>query len=424
MRRNLRSQLRNLGVTKGARHLQPTRPFTPPPAEPDPLPADDNLDLQQLIPGGRLEEYESQACFVVERVYPLPHQHGLYKLGELLAHTPHTAVPFIKDERLSNLTFHDFLFIDTETTGLGGAGTIAFMVGAAYFTSEALVVRQYFLRDHGDEAAMLPLLRELLHSKTAVITFNGRSFDLPLLDNRFLMNRLTLPQGDLTTMPHIDLLHPARRVWRQRLDSCRLSSLEQHILGVRRTHEDVPGSLIPYLYNTYLREGDMRPLLRVFYHNQLDMLSMVTLTTRLLRLFDRPEAHDHHLDLLGLSRWQFDLGLLETAEQTVALARERTLPIEDEQQILWHLATMLKKSGRQSEAVSLWEQIAIYSQENVAAHIELAKYHEWHKPNLDQAINWTQQALGLLDRYAPYERILKQELQHRLQRLRKKTAEI
>ncbi|MCB0037977.1 MAG: ribonuclease H-like domain-containing protein, partial [Anaerolineales bacterium] len=371
-------------------------PFTSPAAEPSSPPAPTEK-LEELFPGGRLETYEKQACFVVDRVYPLPHQHGLYPVGQLLDHAPQTAVPFIQDERLHELTFRDFLFIDTETTGLGGAGTLAFMVGVAYFEQDALVVRQYFLRDHADEAAMLPLLAQLLEEKSAVITFNGRSFDLPLLDNRYLMNRFDLPQGELRQRPHIDLLHPARRIWRQRLDSCSLSSLETHILGVQRTHEDVPGSLIPYLYNTYLREGDIRPLLRVFYHNQLDMLSMVTLTTRLLQLFDRPQEDEHHLDLLGLGRWQFDLGLVETAEQTLHLAKQRTLPVEDEQKILWQLATLLKKHNRRTEAVSLWEQIAIYSEENVDAHIELAKYYEWHETDLAQAINWTQQAIGLLD---------------------------
>lgn len=422
MKRNLQAQLRRLGVTKGAGHLKPRNPFTSPTAESPSLPPANAEKLEELLPGGRLEEVDRQACFVVDRVYPLPHQHGLYPVGQLLDHSPQTAVPFIQDERLHDLTFRDFLFIDTETTGLGGAGTLAFMVGVAYFEQDALVVRQYFLRDHADEAAMLPLLAQLLEEKTAVITFNGRSFDLPLLDNRYLMNRFDLPQGELRQRPHIDLLHPARRIWRQRLDSCSLSSLETHILDVRRTHEDVPGSLIPYLYNTYLREGDIRPLLRVFYHNQLDMLSMVTLTTRLLRLFDQPQNDEHHLDLLGLGRWQFDLGLVETAEQTLHLAQKRTIPIEDEQKILWQLVTLLKKHNRRAEAVPFWEQIAIYSQENVDAHIELAKYYEWHEPDLARALNWTQQAIGLIDRYAPYERIVKQELVHRLNRLREKHA--
>lgn len=424
MKRDLRAQLNRLGVNKGARNLRPKRPLVSPELQPfervSSAQAQDETTLEEVFPHGRLESVGSQACFITEKVYPLPHQHGLYPLGALLEHAPQTAAHFTGDTRLHDLSFDDFLFIDTETTGLGGAGTLAFMVGVAYFEREALVVRQYFLRDHADEGAMLPLLAELVGEKPAVISFNGRSFDLPLLDTRFLMNRLDLPHGDLVQMPHLDLLHPARRIWRQRLESCRLSSLEENVLGIQRTHEDVPGSLIPYLYNQYLREGDIRPLRRVFYHNQLDMLSMVTLTTRLLQLFTEPSADDHPLELLGLGRWQFDLGLHEQSEQTLQLARERTLRVDEEQLILRQLAQQLKKNGRRAEAVPLWEQIALYSEEQVDAHVELAKFYEWHEIDLPRALNWAEQAAGLLTMYAPYERIQRQELKKRVSRLQEK----
>ena len=175
-------------------------------------------------------------CFVLDHVYRLDYQHGDDRLVDLLQFSPAAAAPFVQDARLAAHDFRDFLFLDTETTGLAGAGTLAFMVGVGFFEpsphGERFVVRQYFLRDHGDEPALLLLLDELLAEKAGLVTFNGRSFDVPLLEGRFIMNRMPT---DLRDRPHLDLLHPARRLWRHRLGSCALGSLEGSLLGLRRT---------------------------------------------------------------------------------------------------------------------------------------------------------------------------------------------
>ncbi|MEM7119409.1 MAG: ribonuclease H-like domain-containing protein [Chloroflexota bacterium] len=283
------ARLKRLGVVKGARKLKPApplkpdkRPFSPSPdksfsriaSRPEQTFDDINDDeegniqpLETLLPGGKLVETAEGDCFVLDQVYPLSYRHGNGRLIDLITFTPQQAQFITKDDRFAELDFRDFLFVDTETTGLAGAGTLAFMVGVGFFEanstsgSEAFVVRQYFLRDHGDEPAMLLLLDELLQQKKGLISFNGRSFDIPLLDGRFLMNRLF---SDLTDLPHFDLLHPARRLWRNRLGSCALGALEPNLLGIERTHEDVPGWLIPSLYNDYLRSGNARELVRVF----------------------------------------------------------------------------------------------------------------------------------------------------------------
>ncbi|MCA9933777.1 MAG: ribonuclease H-like domain-containing protein, partial [Anaerolineales bacterium] len=311
MDESLQEKLRRLGVKKGARDLKipPPKPYAPlpMPAEEQPVSFrppvagdDDDIPvLEALLPGGEVIETAVGSCFIVDRVYPLTYRHGDDLLGELLELSPeHTS---LQDEQLRDLNFRHFLFLDTETTGLAGAGTLAFMVGVAFFADDAFVVRQYFLRDHGDEAAMLTLLNDLLADKEGLVTFNGRSFDLPLLDGRYLINRMF---SDLLDKPHIDLLHPARRLWRTRLGSCALSSLEKTLLGVHRTQEDIPGWLIPSLYQEYLRSGDARELLRVFYHNQIDMLSMVTLATRMTRLTAQTAANPHPIDQYSLGKWQ------------------------------------------------------------------------------------------------------------------------
>jgi uncharacterized protein len=412
-------KLRRLGVVKGARSLKPTRPVQPAQdRSPRPIPQSPPANPQPVMPGGRLEETAVGPCFVVDKVYPLHHRHGTKLLAALLDRSPAAAVPFCGEPRFDQCHFRDFLFIDTETTGLAGAGTLAFMVGTAFFEDDAFVVRQYFLRDHGDEPAMLLLLDELLAEKAGLITFNGRSFDLPLLDRRYLMNRM---ESDLMQQPHLDLLLPARRLWRQRLGSCALSALEPNLLRVERTQADVPGWLIPSLYHQYLLSGETDEMERVFYHNHIDMLSMVTLATQVMAYLEQSAPDLHPVDLVSLGKWQADLGLTETAESTLRQAAAADLPLELYHQSLHRLALLLKRANRRDEAVPLWQQIAATSYDDISAHVELAKHYEWQEQDLAQAQRWTQAALDLTTRWPPAQaRLAKEELLHRLDRIQRK----
>lgn len=425
----LQRKLRRLGVAKGTRHLKPAPPpkASSSPAwsqRPSPSPAATPKPLHTLLPGGKVVTTDTSQCFVVDQVYPLSYRHGSDALGDLLPLPTTAAATFCQDDRLADLDFRDFIFLDTETTGLAGAGTLAFMVGAAFFErtqsgDEVLVARQYFLRDHGDEPGLLDLLDELLADKRGLVTFNGRSFDLPLLDGRYLMNRRVT---DLRERPHIDLLPPARRLWRARLGSCALSALEPNLLGLHRTEEDVPGWLIPTLYHDYLRSGDASELLRVFYHNRLDLLSMVTLATRTVRQFQRHDGVEHPLDLVSLGRWQLALGDPDTAEKTLREAvAHGDLPLSWFHKTLLELGQLLKRQDRRAEAVPLWQQVAATSFDDVAAHVELAMFYEWHADDLPAARQWTQQALSLVERWNRYQaQTIREELEHRLARLERK----
>ncbi len=423
--------LRHLGVTKGARHIRSALPARPAHEAASARSAAPQ-SIDRLLPGGRLVEADEGVCFVVDYVYPLHHRHGPDTLADLLALQPGAAVRYALDSRIDGRQFRDFVFLDTETTGLAGAGALAFIVGVAFFepqvtlvngevtNREVLVSRQYFLRDHGDEAAMLRQLDDLLAGRAGLITFNGRSFDVPLLDNRYLLNRMRSPLFDLA---HVDLLPPARRLFRARLGSCSLSALEQNLLGVRRSHDDVPGWLIPSLYYDYLRSGDASQLIRVFYHNEMDVLSMVTLAARIFRQLGASRCDDAQ-DQVSLGRWQADLGLTDEAEATLRAALEGDLPLEVYHQALYRLATLYKQVGRRAEAVVAWQQIAFTSSGDVAAHVELAKHYEWHDPDLVSAIRWTRAALELIERLplTPNTRLARAELNHRLERLRKKAG--
>lgn len=431
MAQDWQKKLQQLGVAKGARHLKSAPPPKSVPASrastitlPDsPLydEYDDDIQpLDKLLPGGTVQQTADGDCFILDNIYPLMHQHGQDRLDSWRTVDWGATAVLTQDPRLAELTCRDCLFVDTETTGLAGAGTIAFMVGVAFFEGDALVVRQYFLRDHGDEPAMLLFLDELLADKKAVVTFNGRTFDLPLLDRRFLMNRLRV---DILNKPHIDLLLPARRLWRHRFGSVALAELEKKLLGVRRSQADVPGYAIPGLYHEYIRTGDARQMVRVFYHNEIDMLSMVTLLPRVIRQFAHAGESDHALDLFSLGRWQQQLGLLAEAEQNLRRVLAGDLSLELYHQTLYELAGLLKRNGRRLEALPLWQQIAATTFDDVKAHVELAMHFEWQEKDIVTAMHWTEQALLLLNGMGKNGQLLRLELEHRLVRLRGKVGD-
>lgn len=411
----MRRRLRRMGVVKGTRELRvpPVRPSRPVAAEPARA-ADESepAELGSLLPNGALTENALGAYYVVDHVAPVSAAHGVAPLGALLQRDPTCLAPLLgcESESLDNA-----LFLDTETTGLAGAGTLAFMVGVGFFADDAFVVRQYFLRDHGDEAAMLHDLAALAQSRRTLVTFNGRTFDVPLLNQRYLMNRMLTP---LEALPQLDLLTAARRLWRHRLGSVALSALEPALLGVRRGGDDVPGWLIPTLYHDYLRSGDARPLAGVFYHNRIDILSMVTLADRVLDLVSAPESWTHAADLYGLARWRLAQGDAPAAERLLRQAIDAgDLPLPLWRQALHLLGTLLKRREAYDEALVVWQQLAFTAETDVAAHIELAKHFEWREGNLEQAYQWTLRALEMLP---PGRSPQRDAVAHRRRRLERK----
>jgi uncharacterized protein YprB with RNaseH-like and TPR domain len=442
MGEEFQKRLRKLGVVKGARSLRRAKVLKEPISENAPGAVatpllqveeyEEEQPLERLLPGGQIIQNELGSYFLVDGVYPLNYKHGDRILGDLLLfrHTP--LADFLGDERLRGMDLRAFLFLDIETTGLSGAGTFAFMIGVAYFDGDALIVRQYFARDQGEEPAMLLALAEKVNSLDGLITFNGRSFDLPLLDNRYFMNRLDGLIDDLRGRPHIDLLHPARRLWKKRLGSCSLNSLERNLLSINRTHEDVPGWQIPGIYMDYLRSGDAREIVRVFYHNHIDMLSMITLTEHVFDLITRQTGNEHPLDMRSLAKWQIALGYRESAEEILKVAlknegdqsRSTDLNIE----LRHDLGMLLRKMDRRKEAVSLWQQIIEdYDSGPLAplvqsATIELAKYYEWHERDLSLARRWTIEARTLSNREGTNLGYQNEAIDHRLARIERKLA--
>lgn len=404
---DLQRKLRRMGVVKGARELaRPAPPQRPP--------------QDRALPPGQQVQTPVGACFYIQERYPLEHVHGHAPLSILLTHDQ-VAAARMADSQDEIFNLRRALFIDTETTGLGrGAGVLAFLIGVGYFEDDAFVLRQYFLRDPAEEPATLEHLSDWSEDFEGLVSFNGRGFDVPILQNRFILSRL---RPAILKAPHLDLLTPARRVWSGHLESCRLGALEQHVLGVQRGQEDVMGWQIPSLYLQYLRGGDNGEMRQVLYHNAVDILSLVILAARLCKLFAEPlDDGVNPRERASLARWFQVLGLNERAEAAYRAALDDFLPLETQRVCLAGLAGLLKRQERHVEAVPLWMQWALEDESSVEAQVELAKFYEWRQADLKKALAWTEQALGVVVRWPqdPRRDDAEQELNHRRARLKRK----
>jgi uncharacterized protein YprB with RNaseH-like and TPR domain len=325
-----------------------------------------------------------------------------------------------KTSGISELAYHQIAFLDTETSGLaGGTGTFAFLVGLGYYTQTGFDVVQFFMRDPAQEPAMLAALSEWITPFLALVTFNGKSFDLPLLNTRYSLNGLTSP---FMQFAHIDLLHLARRLWRDRLPSRALGDLEREFAGFTRGQDEVPGYLIPQYYFEYLRTKDARPLGGVLYHNVVDIASLAALFAFTADMIASPEkAQIHALDLAAIARLYEDLGHLEEAAVLYERCLGEGLPEENYIKTLERFALFRKRQGRPELAAQLWEYAA--EKEHLTAYIELAKHYEHSMADPEKAAEWVRKALVLVNSQSlpGYLRKMRQEeLAHRLDRLEKK----
>ncbi len=362
---------------------------------------------------------------LIEEKHALDRRHGSLSFGELLVRSPKVAAQIARQPALAHVSLRDLAFIDTETTGLaGGAGTLAFLIGVGVFEGDAFVVRQYFLRDPSEEPAALAAIEAVLARCSGWVTFNGRAFDVPLLETRFTLNRRRAP---FAGRPHLDLLNPARWLYRGRLESCALSSLEANVLGVPRTADDVPGALIPWMYVEYLRSQDPIAMRRVIYHNAMDILSMVTLAAHLLEVFDESGAAERSRsaeDWLKLARWHESDERLLAAEAAYRRALEGRLSLEDRAEALEKMGFLLKRTGRRAEAVPLWEQWASFTVDEALPCVELSKFYEWKAQDTALALRWAERAQAIVLSQPPTWRRVEvvEAVTRRLTRLQEKLS--
>jgi uncharacterized protein len=314
------------------------------------------------------------------------------------------------------------VFLDTETTGLsGGTGTYVFLVGlATWATPRSLTVSQYFLGELGAEAAFLHAVDAAVAGARELVTFNGRTFDLPLLETRYLLARARWWGAEL---PHQDLYPVARALWRDRAADCRLSTLEGVLLGLDRG-DDLPGALVPQVYFRYLRTGDPGSLPRVFRHNRWDLVALAGLHARVAALLDGPDPRHDPVEWMGAGRW-LERRAPDRSAQFYEAALQAGLPGPLEPGVAWRLGWLWRRSGRICDARALWtDAVARAERPPLRLLIDLAKLHEHHARDYGAALDLTRAALAAVEAWELAQDDLVDALERRADRLNRRLARV
>ncbi len=335
--------------------------------------------------------------FQSERLFPGLKQHGSADIGAL-SELPANLLDALSENNIAAVAPERWAFLDTETTGLaGGSGTYAFLIGVGRITSDGFRVKQFFMRDYVEEKSQLAALEEHLTEFDVMITYNGKAYDQPLLETRYRMCKHKPP---FARMEHLDLLFGARRLWKLRLESCRLVQLEQQILGVFR-EGDLPGELIPYVYFEYLRSREAQRLVPIFHHNAMDILTLACLTAVVPAAFRNTDADALKTmgvrrgeDLVGIARWLLNAGETEKSLELLKRAIDLGLPDKLLFRSLWDVASLEKKLARPTAALQIYTELAgCRNDHRVDALEELAKYYEHEEKNYGVALEFARQAL-------------------------------
>jgi uncharacterized protein YprB with RNaseH-like and TPR domain len=291
--------------------------------------------------------------FLVETSYRSGYRHGKYRLDEFDAMDRENMDIFCGGSARGDLNLEDFLFIDLETTGLSlGTGTYAFLVGMGYFREGKYHIRQCFLRSFQEEDSLISNLKEWILPFRVLVSFNGKRFDVPVLETRFSMCGQTL---NTDNQDHWDLLYPARRLWKGRQEDCRLETLERKHLGVEREGQDIPGSRIPEVYYRYVHDGDTRDLDRIVYHNAMDILTLTTLAIH--TDWCMKERDPSCVNLVSIGRFYEKRGMAKRGVNCYEIAARQESSGRERDEALYRLALQRKRDGRRRESIALWEEL-------------------------------------------------------------------
>ena len=417
----------------GGNGVAPKRELT---YEPDTGRYEATLDLDRVadVLGGRIVANSYGRALVIERRYESDRFHGCRRVGDcciedgdlLRLLDPGLPPPDGSGERT--------LFVDLETTGLsGGAGTVAFLVGVGWFDMGAFQVRQFLLTSHASERALLCAVAECFEAAALLVTYNGKTFDVPVMETRWLFHRMPMP---LESVRHFDMLHPARRLWRRREDGadveggCRLGTLERVLCEVTRVG-DVPGMEIPARYFRFLRSGDARPLEPVLEHNRLDLISLAAVAAHAVELVGHGSARCRDAaEALALGKVYDRAGAVARALECFDRAsRDPGAGADVAGEALYRSGVRLRRERRFAEAAESWRRILALRPERrraaaneILAELQqyateaLAVHHEHREKDYEGA---RELALRLLDDETFEKR---DRARHRLARLERKIA--
>ncbi len=329
--------------------------------------------VAELLQGERIAE----GLVVVDRHIPLSHQHGKRSL------IPITTLQHPRPPVGQALPAEQLVFLDTETTGLsGGTGTVVFLLGIGRIDGDVLCLRQFFLTGFRGEAALLQAAAAWTAGRPYLVTFNGKSFDVPLLATRYRLARLPDP---FTGLQHVDLFHPTRRAFSRQWPDCRLQTAEKRLLGFQRVH-DLPAHLVPETWFAFVRQGTTQKLPALLAHNRWDLVSLVALLPALTEAFIRPA--ESGADVVAIARYWRAQGD-EGAALAHLQAHERQLNTTG----LLDLALLYKRRHLWEAAVSIWQRLA--ERQCVPALEHLAKYYEHVRHEYPTALSLARQLQAL-----------------------------
>lgn len=366
----------------------------PPPMS---LPAEPAGDISAVARGRQIETPYGTTWLIEER-FATPHYHGDVLLNRLLEQDASRIADLAEGENLPVTDFSKAVFFDTETTGLAtGAGTVIFLAGIGFFDGHDFLVRQFFLRTFTEESAFLWAVEQELAPFDTIVTYNGKSYDIPLLQSRFITASLDDPR-----LPgrHLDLLTPARRLWRLRLPDCQLTTIELLIFNLQRTG-DIPSHLIPEIYFQYLRAGTLVGLRQILYHNRIDVVSLAAAAAMMLSILDDTQKTELPAeDQFSLARVYETKGNRDRAVQLYeqALAHGLSLKFDEEARIrLFHIH---RRRGQAHLGFPYLKQLAdagVYFR--LYALQEIAKIQEHQEQNYHAALQTVATALESWEQY-------------------------
>lgn len=366
--------------------------------------------------------YDGDFCLIREKEYPLEQKYGRYTFAQFLEAVQAWNQTSVQHPLSANGYCHEQLFFfDTETTGLGGGtGNTIFLLGYASVKNDKVILRQHFLPHPGAEVPMYQSFLESIDYRT-LVTYNGKAFDWPQVKTRHTLIRELVPK--LPSFGHFDLFHGARRLWKHKLDRLKLSIVEKEVLGIER-EEDVPGYLAPMIYFDFVETGNPDGMLGVLQHNEMDILSLITLYTHITFQLLNIDQSRTVSEGYEVGRWYASLGERAGALENLSLVAEGS---EDNAlKAKWALSLEHKKIKQWDLAVALWQELADANSKNMAvqASIELAKYFEHRQKNLQQALSYSEQALCILQEkralWKEKDTTIFAEVEKRIERITKK----
>jgi uncharacterized protein YprB with RNaseH-like and TPR domain len=356
---------------------------------------------------------------IFENQYHLRSHYGKISIGAGLKISGEILSLLSRDRAFSELDLSTALFLDLETTGLsGGVGVVPFLVGLGYFREDRFQVSQFFLGDLAEEEGLVQELGKFFGQMDfrSIVTFNGKAFDLPLLETRFILQGEPLP---LSGLPHLDFLFSARSLWSHKHESCRLYHLAQEVLEAHR-EEDIPSAEIPYRYFEFLRTGDFTLIEPILYHNQEDLLSLLGVIISGAALFIEERGGELDLpgdamDLFGAARLLERTGDRERSALYMSRALEGRLSGEFAVLAKTKLASHFKKNRDWDKALALWNEMTVHNR--IDSFRELAMYYEHREKDFKKAKEAALEGLALA---AGTSQSQEEDFFRRLERLQRK----